>query len=381
MDSELNKFITSLHASEYRCVLALTGAGSTALSWLLAVPGSSRTLIEATVPYSLESLTDLLGEHPQTAVSMRTAQYMAHKAFCKAKFLISNPSMLIGVGCTATIATDREKKGDHSAYISIMSDQGLTNWHLEFKKGLLSRSQEEESTSLAILHAISNTINLQPKLVIELGQGAKLENIGLDYGVSGFVSNSDYLYFDVDRPIDQRNEVMPGAILSGSFDPIHAGHVSLLQASESFLKTEVVFELSMANVDKPDLSIEETSIRINQMFGKWSLLVTRADTFNKKAKLFPGAIFVVGYDTGLRIIDPKYYDNDVDKMINKLTEIKQLKCSFVIAARYIDGSLLTLKELQVPKLFADMFHELPVELFREDISSTEIRANSLDKEY
>ena len=245
----------------------------------------------------------------------------------------------------------------------------------------MSRSQEEESTSLAILHAISNTINLQPKLVIELGQGAKLENIGLDYGVSGFVSNSDYLYFDVDRPIDQRNEVMPGAILSGSFDPIHAGHVSLLQASESFLKTEVVFELSMANVDKPDLSIEETSIRINQMFGKWSLLVTRADTFNKKAKLFPGAIFVVGYDTGLRIIDPKYYDNDVDKMINKLTEIKQLKCSFVIAARYIDGSLLTLKELQVPKLFADMFHELPVELFREDISSTEIRANSLDKEY
>ena len=89
----------------------------------------------------------------------------------------------------------------------------------------------------------------------------------------------------------------------------------------------------------------------------------------------------MGYDTGLRIIDPKYYDNDVDKMINKLTEIKQLKCSFVIAARYIDGSLLTLKELQVPKLFADMFHELPVELFREDISSTEIRANSLDKEY
>ena len=78
---------------------------------------------------------------------------------------------------------------------------------------------------------------------------------------------------------------MPGAILSGSFDPLHAGHISLLQASESFLKTEVVFELSMANVDKPDLSIEETNIRINQMFGKWSLLVTRADTFNKKAKL------------------------------------------------------------------------------------------------
>ena len=137
----------------------------------------------------------------------------------------------------------------------------------------------------------------------------------------------------------------------------------------------------MANVDKPDLSIEETNIRINQIFGRFPIITTRADTFNKKAKLFPGCVFVVGFDTALRIIDPKYYEHNVDNMINQLTEIKELKCSFLIAARYIDGSLLTVKDLKVPKMFADMFYELPVELFREDISSTEIRVNSLDKEY
>ena len=86
-------------------------------------------------------------------------------------------------------------------------------------------------------------------------------------------------------------------------------------------------------------------------------------------------------DLTTRIINPKYYDNSVDNMINQLTEIKQLKCSFVIASRCIDGSLLTLKDLKLPKLFTDIFHELPVELFREDISSTKIRDNSLDKEY
>ena len=150
---------------------------------------------------------------------------------------------------------------------------------------------------------------------------------------------------------------------------------------EIFPKKEVIFELSMANVDKPDLSIEETNTRINQMFGKWPIIVTRADTFNKKAKLFPGSVFVVGFDTALRIIDPKYYDHNLDNMKNQLTEIKQLKCSFLIAARCIDGSLLTLEDLQVPKLFTDIFNELPVELFREDISSTVIRGNSLDKEY
>ena len=64
MDSKVHKFIDGLHASEYRCALALTGAGSKALSWLLEVSGSSRTLIEATVPYSKESLSNFLGKHP-----------------------------------------------------------------------------------------------------------------------------------------------------------------------------------------------------------------------------------------------------------------------------------------------------------------------------
>ena len=381
MDSKVHKFIDSLHASEYRCALALTGAGSRVLSWLLEVPGSSRTLIEATVPYSKESLSDFLGEQPDASVSMKTAQYMAQKAFCKAKFLVSDQVPIIGLGCTATIATDREKKGAHRAYISIVSNKGLKNWNLELKKGLLSRSQEEESVSRAVLYAISDTINVQPKLNIELGEGAKLAYLELDYGVSRVVDRADYIHVDVENPIDGENKIDPKAILSGSFDPLHSGHTSLLKAAKDFLKTEVIFELSMANVDKPDLSIEETNIRINQIFGRFPMITTRADTFNKKAKLFPGCVFVVGFDTALRIIDPKYYEHNVDNMINQLTEIKELKCSFLIAARYIDGTLLTVKDLKVPKMFDDMFYELPVELFREDISSTEIRVNSLDKEY
>ena len=35
----------------------------------------------------------------------------------------------------------------------------------------------------------------------------------------------------------------------------------------------------------------------------------------------------------------------------------------------------------ITKMFEEMFYELPVELFREDISSTEIRTNSLYKEH
>ena len=381
MDSKVYKFIDALHASRYRCVLVVTGAGSKALSWLLEISGSSSTLIEATVPYSKESLTAFLGKYPDSAVSMKTAQYMAQKAFCKAKVFEPDQTSIIGLGCTATIATDREKQGAHRGYISTMSNKGLKNWNVEFQKGLLSRYEEEESISLAIINAISDTINIQPKLNIDIGKGTKLEELGLDYGVSRVVEKCDYVYVDVELPMEIEKKINTKAILSGSFDPLHSGHISLLEASKSYLNTEVIFELSMSNVDKPDLTIEETNIRINQVFGKWPIMVTCSDTFNKKAELFPGCVFVVGFDTALRIIDFKYYENNIDNMINQLAKIKELGCRFLVAPRYIDGILLTEKDLEVPEMFEEMFYELPVELFREDISSTEIRTNSLYKEH
>jgi phosphopantetheine adenylyltransferase len=380
MDSKVYKFIDALHASRYRCALVVAGAGSKALSWLLEISGSSRTLIEATIPYSKESLAAFLGKYPDSAVSMKTAQYMAQKAFCKAKVFEEDQRSIIGLGCTATIVTDREKQGAHRGYISTMSNKGLKNWKLELQKGLLTRSEEEESISLAIINAISNTINIQPKLNIDFGKDSKLEELELDYGVSRVVEKCDYIYVDVELPMEIENKVNAKAILSGSFDPLHSGHISLLEASKSYLDMEVIFELSMSNVDKADLTIEKTNIRINQAFGKWPIIVTRSDTFIKKAKLFPGCVFVVGFDTALRVIDFQYYENNIDNMINQLEEIKELGCRFLVASRCINGILLTEKDLEVPEAFKEMFFELPVDLFREDISSTGIRTNSLGKE-
>src|SRR5262245_49860019 len=90
---------------------------------------------------------------------------------------------------------------------------------------------------------------------------------------------------------------MPGAILSGAFNPLHHCHLPLGQAASSRLGVEVHFELTLRNADKPPLTIEEVEPRMRQFIGVKPLLLTTAPTFAERAKLFPGTTWVVGIDT------------------------------------------------------------------------------------
>ena len=50
--------IARIHASSLRAMLVVTGGGTQAIADLLAVPGASRTVLEAVVPYSEAALVD-----------------------------------------------------------------------------------------------------------------------------------------------------------------------------------------------------------------------------------------------------------------------------------------------------------------------------------
>eukprot|EP00526_Cylindrotheca_closterium_P021739 CAMPEP_0113625448 /NCGR_PEP_ID=MMETSP0017_2-20120614/13147_1 /TAXON_ID=2856 /ORGANISM="Cylindrotheca closterium" /LENGTH=96 /DNA_ID=CAMNT_0000535567 /DNA_START=145 /DNA_END=435 /DNA_ORIENTATION=- /assembly_acc=CAM_ASM_000147 len=94
--------------------------------------------------------------------------------------------------------------------------------------------------------------------------------------------------------------------------------------------------------------------------------------------------FVIGTDTLVRLIDPKYYDNDESKMVSALQEMEGTR--FVVGGRleqkgkakrprFLSGG----EEIsQLPVTVKDMFTTISEETFRSDISSTEIR-NSKQK--
>ena len=81
MDADIRSLIEAIHATPEQAVVALAGAGSEALAWLLSVPGASRTLLEALVPYGRHSMIGFLGHEPEQYVSSRNARDMAKAAY------------------------------------------------------------------------------------------------------------------------------------------------------------------------------------------------------------------------------------------------------------------------------------------------------------
>lgn len=158
-------------------------------------------------------------------------------------------------------------------------------------------------------------------------------------------------------------------ILSGSFNPLHNGHIKLLEASKNMTKLEPFFEISISNVDKRNISLEDLNSRISQFYNIGKILITNSATFEDKSNLFKKSIFVIGYDTAVRILDNKYYEKD---MKESLSNIKKNECSFLVTGRKINGKYKYLNDLEIED-YKGLFSIIPEENFRLDISSTEIR--------
>jgi hypothetical protein len=163
-------------------------------------------------------------------------------------------------------------------------------------------------------------------------------------------------------------------LLPGSFNPIHRGHWELARTAERLLGQPVAFELSVTNVDKPPLPREEIRRRLTQFDGQASLWLTRAPLFVQKAERFPGATFVIGADTALRIVSPRYYDGNDARMLAALERMRELGCRFLVACRTDERrQCWRLADVPIPASFVALFAEIAPAEFRWDISSTELR--------
>ena len=135
-----------------------------------------------------------------------------------------------------------------------------------------------------------------------------------------------------------------------------------------------VFELAVLNVDKPPLEESEILGRLDGLKGEGAVALTRTPTFQRKSEVFPGSVFVIGWDTMVRVIDPRYYEESETAMLTALAEIWARGCRFLVAGRQVDGTFRTLDEVAIPDGFQPLFQAIPEERFRADVSSTELRA-------
>ena len=428
--SAVADLVRALHATPQRAVIEVAGAGTLALSWLHAVGGSSRTVLEATDRYCHASLAALLGAMPTHAVTGAVASAMAAAALRRARLLAGEETPVIGAACTAALASDRARRGADRAFVAVAGPLGTSVCELAFPAGragtmaadaaaataapaaraasaepdgpaasaapaavaqavpaepdcpAAARRQQEAAASAVLVAELSRACGVDPAQVS--GQFAAPPAfevcrefhpsepfVALESGHRRAVMLNAAGQVET-APVDWQGK----ALLSGAYHPLHRGHCDLGDAAARFLGREVVYELPLVNADKAPIALSEAQRRTAQFATYAPVVLSRTALFADKAALFPGAVFVVGADTAERLVDKRFYGGSADSMDAALATLAERGCGLLVAGRRMAGRYLTLSDLapRIPAAHRGLFQELPEALFRYDISSTELRS-------
>lgn len=373
--AQLEPVIAAIHATPHMVVINFAGAGSQALTWLHGVGGSSRTILEATDRYAAASLTEAVGFTPARFTSGRVARALAIRAYLRARQLAGPSAPVAGIGCTAAIATDRTKRGDHRCRLAVCQANSLTTYSLTLAKGLRSRQEEENLVSLLILRAVAQVCGVTGLPEPELAPGEKLAKAHQlpDWAARLMAGEIGWVMVWPNGRMEP-GETRPGmALLSGAFNPLHTGHRQLAGVASDILGQEVCFELPLVNADKGEIGLPEARRRLAQFAGVAPVILTRAPLFSQKARLFPHSVFVLGIDTVQRLLEPRFYHNNPAEMYASFEAVRQAGCRFLVAGRMSGGRFITLEDVELPPRYRSLFEQIPPDKFRVDISSTAIR--------
>jgi len=173
-----------LHSVPGRGCVVVTGAGIRAISDLFSQPGTSRTILEAQVPYARKALDDFVGFQADQHVSSEEAMLIAEAALKRARHLAGDKGagddpeeQLFGVGCTAAIATDRIRRGEDRAHVAWTDGTRSGGASIWFDKGARTREQEDVIVSAIVLNSIAEVTGVEERLEIDVLDTERLDEL------------------------------------------------------------------------------------------------------------------------------------------------------------------------------------------------------------
>jgi len=364
---------------------------------------------------------------------------------------------VLGLSCTAKLRGKTSALGSHRFYVAIANKIGVMLYHATFEKDLRTREQEDMLCSHVMMKALSLSSNVSlidnsegnGKINSSFSQMPDIKNKNgfkenehiheesISYGFRDggdaldnlYTGQSDQILFflkkdndshSAEKAVDENGTSLEefdfyedinlpagSLVYPGSFNPIHEGHIKLVQTALDFYKDDrpIVFEIAAINADKSALPRELLLSRVKKLLSSLELKnsgiknvgvsVTRKPLFVQKAELFKGCTFIIGSDTMLRLLNPKYYanSNEIDDkedknmqsllaMVAALSSMYERGNKFIVGGRkdittndFVCCDSIIQSEVcrDLPTNIKDMFHGLNQTQFRVDLSSSQLR--------
>lgn len=364
----MNKYqdiVEKIHSSPFKLVIVSSGGGTNAISSLLKVPGASNTILESHIPYSKESMNEFLNSKPDHYCSLDTCLSMAANAYKKSTKINkqSKSKHLLGIAITANLATTYKKKGDHKFFIVVQSHDYTKYLECYLEKDVRTREMEEELITGCVINLLSESCGLKCDLP-EISEQIKIHQIDAEKSWKKLF-NSQVGYIS-----NIKNT--PELIFPGSFNPLHEGHIKMKELAEKKTGMHTTFEICAKNADKPPLTFYEIKRTIDQFQNDESWMLTSAGRFSEKAEMFPNSVFIIGADTLLRVFDEKFYKSHKD-MMDHIQRFNDHNINFLVFGRKVNQKFISLNKIKIPEIISARCTGFEETIFRDDISSTELR--------
>jgi nicotinic acid mononucleotide adenylyltransferase len=345
---------------------------------------------------------------------------------------------LIGVGCTASLVTNKQKRGEYRVHVALQTLRRTVIFSLQLTKDVRSRWEEERFVADLILNAIettryesfgrsapqlplqesvlanpsdnhlevplcqtfgadsTNQLPLRETLPLALKSGEIIQGrqtIGSPPLVELFFGNiravlwkNGAIQHFIQRKDSSSSQQaafnsqaeFTQAIFPGSFNPIHDGHLEMIGIAEKRLCNRVALEISIQNVDKPPLDYIELEYRLKEIEKArpdQAVWLTQTPLFEDKSDIFYGTTFVVGADTLQRFADLRFYHESTHQLHDVLRMIAYHQCRFLVFARQGQNGIESVDTLNIPDMLRSLCDDIPASTFAMNISSSDLRRN------
>lgn len=361
-----------------------TGAGAGAQNMLWQIPGASKIFNGSLFPYSREEVDQLLGFSLEKYTSEEAAISLACIAFMRScetlelrmrNLALDDPKLKtlgqqkpIGIGLTATVASNYKHRGSHQIFVAAVTEDTVICEAFPIPKGVgveqrIFDGSECDKIMINALYAAINLEQIYPYHQLRPHTGA----------VKNFLFVKPYFSVNGQRGDGISNLVN---LFPVTANPLHEGHEGMALESEcqSGRPTVYVLTANEHNVHKPT-SLQTILRRIAMIKASNRLTGQNRGVFITDKTLFvdilqdnPAQHIILGEDAFLRAMDPKWLGGK-EETRKRFDQVLYQNCLFRVFTR--NNGSEAIRQAAQP-IISDPL-AVRIYPYNKSISSTEIR--------